>query len=169
MRPSARKSRNHGPMVPPCPRLPGRSLWPARKDGHVLGENQCRNTSLGPEAPRYRSGKAASSRRPVRSRFHCPAILHGPPGQAIASALASLHACHPRPVNAHWGPTGEAGRAAGRRHREVLGLPGGGDARALRASRSWVPGGRPAYRQRVIFRPGNARLSLLTPAFVTRV
>src|SRR5438128_10528363 len=58
------------------------SVWPARKDGHFLGENQCRNSAARPDAPRSRS-----------------AILQGTPGPAIASALASLYACHPRPVN----------------------------------------------------------------------
>jgi 5-methylcytosine-specific restriction endonuclease McrA len=46
-------------------------------------------------------------RRPIQSRFHRPAFLLGALGPAIAPALASLYACHPRPVNTyhpfcHW-------------------------------------------------------------------
>ena len=46
-------------------------------------------------------------RRPIQSRFHRRAFLLGALGPAIAPALASLYACHPRPVNTyhpfcHW-------------------------------------------------------------------
>jgi hypothetical protein len=48
---------------------------PLRKDGHFPGENWCRNSPAGLDAPCHRPGKTASGRRPVQSRFYRPAIL----------------------------------------------------------------------------------------------
>ena len=71
-------------------------MYPARNDGHFLGENQCRNSAArtGRSPPSVCQG-AAAGRPPVRSRPYRPAILPGMPGQAIASTLIFLYACHP--------------------------------------------------------------------------
>jgi len=45
--------------------------------------------------------RRAADRLPVRSRYHRGAILQGPLGVAIDSALASLYTYHHRPLNGY--------------------------------------------------------------------
>ena len=89
-----------GPRLP-APPSPVPASVACRKDGHSLGDNQCRNSAAGPDAPRHRSATAAAGRLPVWSQPHHPAIRQGTPGAAIAPAIASLCTCHPRPVNGY--------------------------------------------------------------------
>ena len=85
-----------------------------------------------------------------------PAVLQGTPGSAIASALAALHTCHPRPVNGYHQPG----------HGRCRDVPG--------RSRSWAEGdnrigivqGRGRWRRGEPSRP--RRLSVMAPLWQGR-
>src|SRR5262249_8474793 len=78
-----------------------RRVCPARKDGHLPGENQCGNSAPESGAPCHPPVKASAGRVPVGpAPVPCRTTGDARPGQRLGPAF--LYACRLRPVNGYW-------------------------------------------------------------------